>query len=80
MDQLALHEWNCPSCGATTRARMADHESAHGIVRHFKNLADYWEQTMPKRPISEISAAVRAVTKVCVEDLRGLISELESTL
>lgn len=49
-------------------------------LEHFKNLADYWEQTMPKRPIGEISAAVRAVTKVCVEDLRGLISELESTL
>lgn len=23
--QAALHEWECPSCGATTRARMADH-------------------------------------------------------
>jgi hypothetical protein len=22
-----LHEWNCPACGATTRARMADHPS-----------------------------------------------------
>jgi hypothetical protein len=21
----AAHEWQCPSCGATTRARMADH-------------------------------------------------------
>lgn len=23
--QEPAHEWNCPSCGATTRARMADH-------------------------------------------------------
>lgn len=26
------HEWQCPACGATTRARMADHECAHGMV------------------------------------------------
>lgn len=24
-----LHEWRCPSCGAITRARMADHDAAH---------------------------------------------------
>jgi hypothetical protein len=24
-DRDADHEWRCPNCGATTRARMADH-------------------------------------------------------
>lgn len=25
-DEQPWHEWQCPACGATTRARMADHE------------------------------------------------------
>jgi hypothetical protein len=25
-EEEPAHEWRCPSCGATTRARMADHE------------------------------------------------------
>lgn len=24
---LPAHEWECPACGATTRARMADHHT-----------------------------------------------------
>lgn len=79
MDQLALHEWNCPSCGATTRARMADRpfNRQREVWDRLKTVADDWEFGMPQRPVSEISAAVRAVSKVCVQDLRKLITELE---
>ncbi len=29
-DGSGLHEWQCPCCGATTRARMADHPTGDG--------------------------------------------------